>query len=75
MNQFIVNLLHTFDLKNNYLDEEDNWAGILADNYFMLWIMYHKILQATPCHTVFRHDMIVSIHLIYDWEAIRRRKQ
>ena len=28
--QVVVNLVHTFNLQNNYLYEEEPWSGILA---------------------------------------------
>ena len=40
----IENLVHTFDLKNNYLDNDEPWSGILADKDFAVQNMYHTIL-------------------------------
>ena len=32
--QVIANLVHAFNLQNNYLDGDEPWAGILAATYF-----------------------------------------
>ena len=37
-----------FDLQNNHLDQEDPWSGVLETNGFLVKIMYHTKLQATP---------------------------
>ena len=34
IHQVIANLIHKFDLKNNYLDEDDPWSGILVATAF-----------------------------------------
>ena len=64
-----------FDLQNNYLDEADPWSGILAATAFAVQSMYHTTLQATPCQTVFRRDMILNTPSIADWEAINLRNK
>ena len=64
-----------FDSKNNYLDEDCPWSGILAATYFAVQNMYHTTFQATPGQLIFRHDMIFNTPFIADWEAIRLLKQ
>ena len=65
----------TFDLQNNYLDEDDPWSGILAATSFAVQIMCHTTLQATPGQLVFGRDMISNTLFIADWGAIKIRKQ
>ena len=36
IHQVISNFVRTFDLQNNYLDEDDPWSGILATKYFVV---------------------------------------
>ena len=75
IHQVIANLVRMYDLKNNYLDEDDPWSGILEDGGFAVQRTYHTMLQATTGQMVFRHDMILNSSFIADWEAIRTRKK
>ena len=72
--QFIANLLLTYDLSNNYLDEDDPWSGILSATDFGVQSMYHTTLKDTPGQLVFRRDMILNTPFIAEGEAIRLRK-
>ena len=74
INQTIEKLVCNFDLKNNYLDEEDPWEGIIEDTTFSVRSTYQTILQATPTQLFFGPDMILNTDFISEWEAIRRRK-
>ena len=47
--QVIPNLVYTFDLKNNYLNEDDPWSDILADMEFALRNTHHIRLQSRWC--------------------------
>ena len=62
-------------MKNDYLDEDVPWLGILAATYFAELSMYHTTLQAMSCQLFFGRDMILNIPLIEEWEYIRLRKQ
>ena len=73
--QVISYLICTFDLQNNYQDEDDPWAGILSADAFMVKNVYYVMLQATPIQRVFRCDMILNTHFISEWEASSRFKQ
>ena len=75
IHQDTENLVHTFDLKNNYLDKEKPWSGILEVNSFMVLITYHTMLQLMPIQMVFVCDMILNNPLIYEWEDIRRPRK
>lgn len=75
VHQVIGNMIRTFELENNYLDDNDPWSGILAATAFAVRSTYHTTLQATPGQLVFGRDMIFNIKHIADWEAIKQRKQ
>ena len=59
IHQVIAKLVCMFDLKNDYLDEDDPWLSILSATYFISHSMYHKILQARVNITV--HNHMVSV--------------
>ena len=46
-------IVHKFDIKNNYRDEDDPWAGILSYTDFVVQIAYFTMLQATPVELEF----------------------
>ena len=60
IHQVVANLIHMFNLKNNYLDEDDPWSGILAATSFAVRSKYHITIQATPGQLVFGHAMIIN---------------
>ena len=74
IHQVLANLVRTSDLQNNYVEEYDTWSGILVATAFIVCIMYHTTLQATPDQLVFDHDMMLDISFISDWEDISRCK-
>ena len=63
------------DLQNDYLNEYEPWEGILAATVFFVQIIYHTILQVIPEQLVFECEIILSTHLIYEWEDIEWRKK
>ena len=73
--QVIENLVHTFDLQNNYIVEDDPWSGIFAATDVLVQIMHHTKLQATSGHLVFGSDMILNTPFISDSESIRQRNK
>ena len=75
IHQVIANLVHKFDLKNNYLEDDDPWSGILADTYFVVKIICRTMLQTLPGQIAFGRDMILNTPFIYDWVDISRREQ
>ena len=68
--QVILNLVHTFDWKNNYPDEDEHLAGILADTDLSTKNMYHTMLQATPVQILFGGYIILNPPFMSDWEDI-----
>ena len=75
VHQTIGNMIKTFQLEDNYLDEDDPWAGILSATAFAVRSTYHTTLQATPGQLVFGRNMIVNIQHTANWKAIKDRKQ
>ena len=70
-----MNLVCTYDLQNNYLDEDNPWSEILAATDFAVQITYHTTLQAAPGHLSFVRYMILNTPFIAEWEAIKTSKQ
>ena len=75
IHQVIGNIIRTFELENNYLDEEDPWKGILSATAFAVRSTYHTTLQKSPGQLVFGRDMIFNIQHKANWDIIRQRKQ
>ena len=75
VHQTIGNIIRTFELQDNYLDEEDPWTGVLSAAAFAVCATYHTTLQKTPGQLVFGRDMIMNINHTANWEVIRQRKQ
>ena len=71
----IANMVRTFELETNYLDEEDPWKGVLAATAFAVQSTYHTTLKKTPGQLVFGRDMIFNIQHVANWELIRQYKQ
>ena len=75
IHQVIANMIRTFDLENNYLEEDDPWRGILSATAFAVRSTYHTTLKKTPGQLVFGRDMIFNIKHVANWEYIRQNKQ
>ena len=75
INQVKEKLVLMFDLKNNYLDKDYPWAGILEVTAFVVQSMYQTMLQSTSVQLVFWNDMILNTPSISDLEYIRSHKQ
>ena len=75
IHQVIGNMVRTFELRDNYLDDDDPWKGILSAVAFAVRSTYHTTLQKTPGQLVFGRDMILNVQHIANWEYIRNRKQ
>ena len=48
VHQVVGNIVRTFELQDNYLDEDDPWKGILSLISFVIRSTYHTTLQKTP---------------------------
>ena len=75
IHQVIGNIIRTFELQDNYLDEDNPWKGILSATAFAVRSTYHMTLQKTPGQLVFGRDMIFNVKHTANWEYIRARKQ
>jgi hypothetical protein len=75
VHQTIGNIVRTFELENNYLDEEDLWKGIISATAFAVRSTFHTTLRKSPDQLVFSRDMILNIKHVANWEFIRQRKQ
>jgi hypothetical protein len=75
VHQGIGNIIRTFELENNYLDDNDPWKGILCATAFSVQSTFYTTLQNTPGQLVFGRDMILNIKHEANWEYIRARKQ
>jgi len=75
VHQVIGNMIRTFELENNYLDETDPWKGVLSATAFAVRSTFHTTLQSTPGQLVFERDMIFNIKHTANWEYIKQRKQ
>jgi hypothetical protein len=75
VHQVIGNIICTFELESNFLDDNDPWKGILSATAFAVQSTFHMTLQNTPGHLVFGHDMILNVKHIANWEYICAQKQ
>ena len=48
VHQVIGNIIRTFELESNYLDEDDPWKGILSATAFAVRSTFHTTLRNTP---------------------------
>ena len=46
IHQVIGNIIRTFELENNYLDEENPWKGILSATAFAVRSTFHTLSKA-----------------------------
>jgi len=75
IHQVIGNIIRTFELETNYMDEDNPWKGILSATAFAVRSTFHTTLQSTPGQLVFGRDMIFNIQHTANWEYIKNRKQ
>jgi transposase InsO family protein len=75
VHQVVGNIIRTFELENNYLDNNDPWKEILSATAFAVRSTFHTTLQNTPGQLVFWRDMILNVKHETNWEYIRAWKQ
>ena len=75
VHQVIGNIIRTFELESNYMDEKDPWKGILSATAFAIRSTFHTTLKNTPGQIVFGRDMILNVKHEANWEFIREQKQ
>ena len=75
INHVIANMIRTFNLEANYLDETDPWKGILSATAFAVRSTYHTTLKKSPGQLIFGRDMILNVKHEINWEYIKQQKQ
>jgi transposase InsO family protein len=75
VHQVIGNIIRTFELEDNYLDEEDPWKGILSATAFAVRSTFHTTLQNSPEQLAFGRGMILNTKHTANWDFIRQRKE
>jgi hypothetical protein len=75
VHQVIGNIIRTFELENNYLNDNDPWKGILSATAFAVQSTFYTTLQNTPGQLVFGRDMILNVKHEANWEYICAEKQ
>ena len=75
IHQTIGNILRTFRVQENELDEEDPWGGILSATMFATRATVHTTLQKNPMQLVFGRDAILNISHDACWKIIKDKKQ
>ena len=61
IHQVIGNMIRTFELEENYLDEEGPWKGILSATAFAVRSTVHTTLKKTPGQLVFGRDLVFNM--------------
>ena len=75
VHQVIANIIRTFELQDNFLDDDDPCKGILSATSFAIRSTYHTTLHKTPGQLVFGRDMIFPILHTANWEYNTQQKQ
>jgi hypothetical protein len=75
IHQTIGNILRSFRVQDNEVDENDPWTGILAATMFATRATVHTTLNATPMQLVFGRDAILNLKFVANWANIKERKQ
>ena len=60
--QTIGNIVHTFNVQQMDLDNENPWEGILPSTMFAIRSTVHTTTQHTPSQLVFGWDAILDIN-------------
>jgi len=75
VHQVLADMLRTFKLEEQELDENDPWSPFLAAASFAIRSTYHTTLGATPAQLIFGRDMLLPIQFKADWALIHERRQ
>ena len=75
IHQLLGDLIRSFNLHDTYVDDTDQWMGILAVAAFAVRATYHRTTQKSPCQLLFVRYMILPINHLYNRRLIRQRKQ
>ena len=75
IHQVFGNLEHTYNLHETYIDDSNQWMGILAETNIFVWYMYDRIKENSTGQLVFSRYMILPINQVADWKYICYHKQ
>ena len=75
IHQTIGNMVRTFEITEQEVDEDDPWSGLLAAVMFATRATYHTTLKATPMQLVFGRDAILNTKFEANWRNIKESKQ
>ena len=68
-------ILRTFELTEQELDENDPWSEFLSAAGYAIRCTYHTTLEASPAQLVFGRDMLLPIKIKADWTRIHQKRQ
>src|SRR5687767_14051698 len=75
IHQVIRNIIRTFNLENNYLDEDNPFKRVLATTTFAVRSTYHITLKKMSGQLAFGCDMIFNVQHVASWDFIKQHKQ
>ena len=75
VHQVLNDMLRTFELENQQLDDTEPWKRFLAAASFAIRSTYHTTLGATPAQLVYNRDMLLPIQFNFKWADIKMRRQ
>ncbi len=75
VHQVIGNIIRTFELQTNYLDEGNPWKGILSATAFAIRCTCHTTLHSSPGRLIFGRDLIFNIKHSANLDVIRQRRE
>ena len=76
VHQTLGNMIHTFSVhKNDEIDENDVWSGILGAVAFGIRATVHSTTRVTPIQLVFGRDAILNVQHVANWRYIKDQKQ
>jgi hypothetical protein len=75
VHQVLGNMMRTFELSNQDLEEENPWEPFLTAAAFAIRSTYHTTTGASPGQLVFGRDMMLPIQFKADWARIQQSKQ
>ncbi len=75
VHQVIGNIIRTFELQTNHLDEDNPWKGILSASAFAIRCTYHTTLHSSPGQLIFGRDLTFNFKHTSNWDVIRQRRE
>ena len=66
--------MHTFNITQTYVEEDDLWSGILAAAEFSIRSTTNGLIFYSTDQLVFGRPMIIPIKHKVDWELICHKK-